>query len=183
MSKVCLPCRRAGARRLPAARARTQSWHRCGAGVGLLLLLPVIGLACAAPPVTVLFSLPLFLALLLRCLSLEIPLLQWQARSMATEHVVLKSIALLPLSGRMAEVRCVAGYFHVFGTNNNHHEAFSESIYAGSAVACSGVITLVAYALATGGAFRAFCLYTYGTMPVALHAHAWIAYSLAVQRH
>ena len=180
MSKVCLPCRRAGARRLPAARARTQSWHRCGAGVGLLLLLPVIGLACAAPPVTVLFSLPLFLALLLRCLSLEIPLLQWQARSMATEHEVLKPIALLPLRGRMAEVRCVAGYFHVFGTNNHHEaEAFSESIYifvwtrhfdfdAGSAVACSGAITFVAYALATGGALGAFCLCTYGIILVAL---------------
>ena len=168
MSKVCLPCRRAGARRLPAARARTQSWHRCGAGVGLLLLLPVIGLACAAPPVGVIFSLPLFLALLLRCLSL------------ATEHDVLKPIALLPLRGRMAEVRCVAGYFHVFGTNNHHEaEAFSESIYifvwtqhfdsdAGSAVACSGVITFVAYALATGGALRAFCLCTYGIILVAI---------------
>ena len=171
MSKVCLPCRRAGARRLPAARARTQSWHRCGAGVGLLLLLPVIGLACAAPPVSVIFSLPLFL---------EIPLLQWQARSMATEHDVLKPIALLPLRGRMAEVRCVAGYFHVFGTNNHHEaEAFSESIYifvwtqhfdsdAGSAVARSGVITFVAYALATGGALRAFCLCTYGIILVAI---------------
>ena len=128
MLNLLLPCRCAGARRLPAARARTRRWHRCGAGVGLLLLLPVIGLACAAPPVTVIFSLPLFLALLLRCLSLEIPLLQWQARSMATEHVVLKSIALLPLSGRMAEVRCAVGSFYVFGTNN-HYEAFSESIY------------------------------------------------------
>ena len=83
MLSLCLPCRRAGARRLPAARARTRRWHRCGAGVGLLLLLPVIGLACAAPAVLMIFSLPLFLALLLRCWSLDIPLLQWQARSTA----------------------------------------------------------------------------------------------------
>ena len=196
MLNLRLPCRCAGARRLPAARARTRRWHRCGAGVGLLLLLPVIGLACAAPP-WLSFSAR-------RCswrcycavcpwMSLEIPLLQWQARSMATEHVVLKSIALLPLSGRMAEVRCAVGYFYVSGTNN-HYEAFSESIYilvwtrhfvpdAGSAVACCGVITLVVHALATGGAFRAFCLYTYGIMPVELQAHAWIAYSPAIQRH
>ena len=111
-------------------------------------------------------------------MSLEIPLLQWQARSMATEHEVLKPIALLPRRGRMAEVRCVADYFHFFGTNNQA-EAFSESIYifvwtqhfdsdAGSAVARSGVITFVAYALATGGALRAFCLCTYGIILVAI---------------
>jgi hypothetical protein len=159
----------------------------------LLLLLPVIGLAFAAPPVIVVFSLPLFLALLLRCLSLEIPLVQWQARSMETEHVVLKPIAVLLLSGRIAEVRRLVGYFYVFGTQN-YYAAFSDSIYilvwirhfdpdAGSAVACSGVITIVAHALATGGAFRAFSLYIYGIMPVELQAHAWIAYSLAIQRH
>jgi hypothetical protein len=84
----------------------------------LLLLLPVIGLAFAAPPVIVVFSLPLFLALLLRCLSLEIPLVQWQARSMETEHVVLKPIAVLLLSGRIAEVRRLVGYFYVVGRPN-----------------------------------------------------------------
>ena len=34
MLNLLLPCRCAGARRLPAARARTRRWHRCGAGVG-----------------------------------------------------------------------------------------------------------------------------------------------------
>ena len=47
---------------------------------------------------------------------------------MATEHEVLKPIVLLPLRGRMAEVRCAVGSFYVFGANN-HYEAFSESIY------------------------------------------------------
>jgi hypothetical protein len=81
----------------------------------------------------------------------------------------------------------------VFG-RNNYFDAFSASIYilvwirhfdpdAGSAVACSGVITLVAHTLATGGTFRAFSVITYGIMLVELQAHAWIAYSSAIQRH